>query len=1134
MASQGEWGARVERLAGEWRRPPMVIAAALADVAAPVGLSPSEAILFEQARPLATSFARWRHNYLGDERVDHNYRLRQLFRAIHCDAPDYEHILMQLVALHARLFSPAADEALAYEVLNVYRPVAKMLGIYHFRRAWTEESVRLLYPQLYAREAEKLDIPLPGSTSAWPTSAWPTSEGLIEAVEARQRAWRDQHHGGELPSASEQSPRFDERLRLFNRLRDDLLVKLEVEFDQATKPLISLIPLLPGMRVYTKQREPNVEQPQLNVRLFCQNQSDCYRALGVIHNVTQLIGPGQTSSFRDYIALPQPNGFSALQTVCYWPPESYGNIGRRLIKFNIVTREMHDLNDWGILSDAGRRRSASAKQNARLRQHFHREEDLLTFLGDHNLDTESDPVYCFTPLGEIVLLEWDSKPLDFAYQIHTQMAGQAARIDVNGEKARLDAPLKNGDLVQVTLDPLASPLDFSWQSLAKGARARSIIRKVLRRRARNIHPGRARFEDQLIRLLDVYRQDYSRGRKPQPYEPRTPTTAEIERFLARATLGQRLVDRPALYAKMAEDLRLAQELAYQLISQIIFPTLKITMAQQQLHELGRIDLCPACRPTPVDSLRYATRRGRDYDSQIIHTDTCRYAPTSTAAFDPRLIRGSLPDRWPMFRFDIQTIDSARVLAQLLDKVYELPLTYLFHVEARATNDGLAVIELDVGMMQPQLCRDLENLIRSTSENVRVSHSPLPGGARRILDAVDMAREIRIPFTESEVTDSRFVNREDILSAICHWLEAPSSSLLLLHGQRRVGKSSLARRLLEPGQLECLTRPVLPVYIDFRAPSVYRPNAVALHIAWEVCLAVGLPPPRFDDPEVDPFVWLNGFLGDAAKRVAGDGRGRLLLIIDEFDAELEEAVLRHSQPRVLTSLRAIQRARQDIYWLLVVQDIFLANPKYQAVLSDIPIEVPRLAVRHLSGSFARLLIERPLAERDFTYAPPAPDDDDIPAQIVDWTGGNPYLIQIIGRKLMERAMRARRKEITQADLNIIINQVLSREGTFNHFTEYLMPPADDHWARRLIAAYVAYAVKPGRPLACPNLVTALVDERRLLSREELTRHVHFLEQVGIFEIYHAHADESVSIPIRLLHKWIRNYWDFEQLIAGDGS
>jgi hypothetical protein len=424
------------------------------------------------------------------------------------------------------------------------------------------------------------------------------------------------------------------------------------------------------------------------------------------------------------------------------------------------------------------------------------------------------------------------------------------------------------------------------------------------------------------------------------------------------------------------------------------------------------------------------------------------------------------------------------------------------------------------MKLPQLCRDLQIRIERLGEGTRAAYRPLLGERQTGARKADLSREINIPYTDGEVTDWRFFNRDDINDAILRWVYDPSlSQLLLLHGQRRVGKTSFVRRLIDHGHLEEYTaRPVAPVFVDFRAASLDRPDTVAELLIQKIYGRLGLPVSR---PELheDPIVWLDRKLSEVAPRLED---ARLLLIVDEFDAELNRAVAAGRQPPALVGLRALMNTHPEIRWLLIVGDIYLADPVFQLVLPAVPQEVPRLAVRHLDEPYARQLVIKPAAQKEFTYDAAERGRDDIPAQIIAWTAGNPYLIHIICRKLMERAIRDRRKVISQQDLLLALHLVLDRRAYFSHFTEHL----ESHRPRRLIATHLAHAVPPGKRLPIESIEAELAGRAGPLRNDDVAAHVTFLEQLGVLDTTRERGGRAVGIPVQLLHQWIRNNWPYE--------
>ena len=1124
----GAWPQRLDNLAARWRLPAAWVDAAWLSLG---GAAPDDRRRAE-AQTAAGALAEWQRAFLPDfgPYALPADRLRALFRAVWCDAPDFRHVLMLLAAAHLRLFS-SDDEAAARDMRDLYVPVAGMLGLYHLRYRWAEESTRRLQHNAYTAAVAELGL---GDDDL-------SVEDLEEALLARQAAWVDPQPDAELLSSAYRLRAWDDRLRFFNQLRGDMLAGLRDEFGD-TFPELQLLPLWPGKTI-GQTHEPGVaidQTPEMIVRVFCPDVSACYRALGVVHRVAQLLRPGHAPLFRDYISLPQANGYRALQTVCEW---SRHRKSRHIVKFHILTPEMFRVNEWGVLARPDVATDAWWNHLERYAPRLlnrattaNGEADIVAYLRDHPpgdpAPGDTAPIYCFTPIGQLVLLTAGSMPLDFAYQLHTQLGHQAAQFEINGRTGAIGAELRNGDLVQITLDPLASHLDFSWLDYVRSRGGRQKVRAGLWQQARATHEGRYQFEEAVARRLELYKKDHQRpSRRDELYKPAACTTVEIERFLRRAAL-RRGGDVNALYnAIVTATGRLADHLAHQLISEGIVAAVRAAGGEALRGEYSGIELCEACRPTPADIIhgrvRRRLRRQPDEGSiLVIHADDCAFAPADDRAVRLQWAATDDPQQWPQFHFEIETDDDHQLLDRLLEMVYELPGVYLYRVDARVNAERRAMIELAVAAKLPQLCHDLK-LRFEQMNGTRADYHSVPGERIADLRVADLSRALKNPFTENEVYDWRFYDREDVSEAIAHWLYAPDMpQILVLHGPRRVGKSSLVLRLLDKGRLEEVTaRPVMPVLIDFRKMALPQPQTMAQLIAQRIFDRLGLELPRLTESD-DPLVWLDARLSAAERHL---GQTRLLLIVDEFDADLVR--LAGAPPagalRAVAALRALFNTHPAIRWLLIVQDVFLADPRYQEAFPMTPQATARLGITHLDPTVARRLIVELAARQGITFGAA-----DLPDKIVTWTAGNPWLIHRICYLLLNQIAHNRREVISQQDLDRAILLVLMKASCVNHYTDHL--PAGSH--RRLIVCRVAHAVPRGGWLSLSTLQKELCRQRRLLSPPELDEHIEFLQQVGVLDTTRKQGGHFIGIPIQLLHQWLRDNFDDEgnDLPAGSGA
>ena len=72
-------------------------------------------------------------------------------------------------------------------------------------------------------------------------------------------------------------------------------------------------------------------------RVLVPTRDDCYRALGVIHELYKPV-PGR---FKDFVAIPKANGYQSLHTTVIGP-------GGLMVEFQIRTEEMHHICEDGI------------------------------------------------------------------------------------------------------------------------------------------------------------------------------------------------------------------------------------------------------------------------------------------------------------------------------------------------------------------------------------------------------------------------------------------------------------------------------------------------------------------------------------------------------------------------------------------------------------------------------------------------------------------------------------------------------------------------------------------------------------------------------------------------------------------
>jgi GTP pyrophosphokinase len=237
-------------------------------------------------------------------------------------------------------------------------------------------------------------------------------------------------------------------------------------------------------------------------RVLVNSIADCYGALGVVHSLWQFI-PGE---FDDYIATPKGNLYRSIHTAVIGP-------GQEPVEIQIRTHEMHADSERGVAAhwrykEGGRGNQAYEQKINELRSLLAPAESLggsRDFLDRVRVDLFQDRIYVISPKGEIVDVPVGGTPLDFAYQVHTDLGHRTRGAKVNGRMVPLDYRLKNSETVEIITAKTSQP-SRDWLSAQSGflasPRHRNKVRAWFRKQneTQNRVEGRAMLERELQRL----------------------------------------------------------------------------------------------------------------------------------------------------------------------------------------------------------------------------------------------------------------------------------------------------------------------------------------------------------------------------------------------------------------------------------------------------------------------------------------------------------------------------------------------------------------------------------------------------------------------------------------------------------
>ena len=237
--------------------------------------------------------------------------------------------------------------------------------------------------------------------------------------------------------------------------------------------------------IYRKMREKHLSFAQVTdlygFRLILPDIPDCYRALGVLHQLYKPV-PGK---FKDHIAIAKLNGYQSLHTTLVGPSGVNIEFQLRTEGMNVVAESgvaAHWLYKAGNSGDAGSDRLGSQWLQSLLEIQYET-HDAAEFWDHVKVDLFPDAVYVFTPRSQIMALPRGATVVDFAYAIHSDVGDRTVAAKINGEQVPLRAELKNGDVIEVITAPVSNP-NPAWLGFVRTGRARSKIRHHLKTLAR--------------------------------------------------------------------------------------------------------------------------------------------------------------------------------------------------------------------------------------------------------------------------------------------------------------------------------------------------------------------------------------------------------------------------------------------------------------------------------------------------------------------------------------------------------------------------------------------------------------------------------------------------------------------------
>lgn len=374
--------------------------------------------------------------YRGIERYIEN--LRKMFLSMAADVrvvfikfADRLHNLETLDAI-----PPKKQYRIALESLEIFAPIANRLGMGEMKGRLEDASFKYVYPKEYE---------------------W------VRQISHTGREGKEEY--------------LERVMKLTQETLEDAGVK-QVTVQGRAKHLYSLY-----RKLLKNDRNIARIYDLIAVRIIVDDVADCYAALGIIHSRWRPL----KGRIKDYIAQPKPNGYRSLHTTVFCEDGE-------IVEFQIRTHEMHAVNEYGIAAhwtydEHGKISIKGLSNEQRPPEWVHElanvqhelsatdRKKYLQSLEEMKIDVFKDRIFVFTPKGDVIDLPEESTVVDFAYAIHTDIGNQCTAAKVNETNVSLDQVLKNGDMVEISVDKSRKGPNPDWLKFVKTRYAKSKIKQ---------------------------------------------------------------------------------------------------------------------------------------------------------------------------------------------------------------------------------------------------------------------------------------------------------------------------------------------------------------------------------------------------------------------------------------------------------------------------------------------------------------------------------------------------------------------------------------------------------------------------------------------------------------------------------
>jgi len=326
---------------------------------------------------------------------------------------------------------------IASETLYIYAPLAHRIGLYNIKTELEDLSLKYTEPNVYEDIKKK-----------------------IEGSKEEQQAYIDTFTGIIKKSLDQE--------------------KLEYTIKGRMKSIYSMRRKMNAQNV---SFDEIYDKFAIRIIYKSDSQNEKFLAWKIYSIVTDHFTPNPVR-LRDWISSPKSTGYEALHITVMGPEGKW-------VEVQIRSERMHEIAEKGYAAHFKYKHGDQKEQGIdvwlnRLQEALENANtNAVDFVEEFKLNLYSKEIFVFTPKGELKSLPKGATPLDFAFNIHTEVGMRTRGAKVNGKLVPLNTTLNSGDQVEIITSDQAKP-NQNWLDYATTARARAKIKSSLREEKKSV------------------------------------------------------------------------------------------------------------------------------------------------------------------------------------------------------------------------------------------------------------------------------------------------------------------------------------------------------------------------------------------------------------------------------------------------------------------------------------------------------------------------------------------------------------------------------------------------------------------------------------------------------------------------